>query len=529
MKLSRLVKYIHFIPILSILVLSAYLRLYRISEYMTFLGDEGRDVLVVKRMIVDGHIPFLGPTASVGGFYLGPVYYYFMAPFLWLWNLDPTGPAVMVALVGIVTVYLIYKMGSDMFDERVGLVAASIYGLSPVVIAMSRSSWNPNIVPFFSTLLVYLLWKSVAYGRGKLLFWVGFALGIGIQLHYLFLFLFVLVFAWYILFGRSRSQVKYYLLGIAGVIVGFAPFLAFELVKGFPNTHTIIRYLSEGKDTGFDLWQFLYNINDVTFRLFGRLVFRLPQPERWKIAPLGQITSWLVSIRTAIGVGLGTLAYWVVTAKRSREGHVSREVRNQYLGSAMLLLWYVVITMLFGFYKKGIYDYYLGIYFALPFLLVGIIVWQLMRYRVGKVLGIAIWIGIVILNWQGRPFLYPPNNQLAQAKLIAQAAYEKADGAPFNFALVTDHNSDHAYRYFFEIWGNKPVTLENEANDPTRKTITDQLIVICENSACQPLGHPLWEIAGFGPAEVAGSWDVSFVRIYKLVHYQAAAAGKATP
>ena len=59
--------------LLAILLLGAYMRLHQIEGYMTFLGDEGRDVLVVKRMIVDGKFTLLGPTASVGGFFLGPI------------------------------------------------------------------------------------------------------------------------------------------------------------------------------------------------------------------------------------------------------------------------------------------------------------------------------------------------------------------------------------------------------------------------------------------------------------------------
>ena len=69
---------IEFLVLLVILLAAGFLRLYRISGYMTFLGDEGRDVLVVKRIIVDHKWTLLGPTASVGGFFLGPIYYYFM-------------------------------------------------------------------------------------------------------------------------------------------------------------------------------------------------------------------------------------------------------------------------------------------------------------------------------------------------------------------------------------------------------------------------------------------------------------------
>ncbi len=59
------------IPLILILGFAAYLRLYKISGYMTFLGDEGRDVLVVMHMIVNHKFTLLGPTASVGGFFLG--------------------------------------------------------------------------------------------------------------------------------------------------------------------------------------------------------------------------------------------------------------------------------------------------------------------------------------------------------------------------------------------------------------------------------------------------------------------------
>src|SRR4051812_42834027 len=91
------------LAVLGILLVAAFLRLYRIADYMTFLGDEGRDVLVAKG-ILEGHLVFLGPRASAGDFFLGPIYYYMMAPFLWLFHYDPVGPAVMVALLSVATV-----------------------------------------------------------------------------------------------------------------------------------------------------------------------------------------------------------------------------------------------------------------------------------------------------------------------------------------------------------------------------------------------------------------------------------------
>ncbi len=45
--------------VLIILIVAAFLRLYRIQDYMTFLGDEGRDVLVAYN-ILHGHLTLLG-------------------------------------------------------------------------------------------------------------------------------------------------------------------------------------------------------------------------------------------------------------------------------------------------------------------------------------------------------------------------------------------------------------------------------------------------------------------------------------
>ena len=49
-------------------------------------------------------------------------------------------------------------IGDDNFPVKginfAGLVAALLYAISPTVIIYSRSSWNPNIMPFFALLSV---------------------------------------------------------------------------------------------------------------------------------------------------------------------------------------------------------------------------------------------------------------------------------------------------------------------------------------------------------------------------------------
>src|ERR1700690_3254568 len=98
--------------LVTILIIGAVCRLYNIAGYMTFLGDEGRDVIIVRRLLVEGHPPLIGPGTSIGNMYLGPLYYYMMAPALFLAAFSPVGPAVQIALLGIVTIWLVWFAGA---------------------------------------------------------------------------------------------------------------------------------------------------------------------------------------------------------------------------------------------------------------------------------------------------------------------------------------------------------------------------------------------------------------------------------
>lgn len=482
--------------LLGILLGGAFLRLWQISDYMTFLGDEGRDVLVVRRMIIDHKFTLLGPTASVGGFFLGPIYYYLMLPFLWLWRMNPVGPAIMVALFGVATIFLLYKAGRDFFERTTGLIAASLYAVSPLVIAYSRSSWNPNLMPFFSLLIIYLTWQISVKERWRFLFWLGFCFGIAFQIHYLAAFLTVIIVIYLLIFGKFLRQLKNYLLGILGFILGLSPFLAFELRHDFPNFKTLWRFVFESGDTGFVSWRFWPIINDVLFRSFSRLV----------AFDKTQLAKLIIVLVTIVFFYL-----FLSTFKKDKQ---------KFKTVSLVVIWLLVGVGLFTFYQKPIYDYYFGFMFTLPFLLVGKTFSFLSKNLVGKLLVTILFFYLLWVNWEGRPFKYEPNRQLAQAREISRFVLEKTEGKLFNFALVTGQNSDHAYRYFLETWGAKPVVVENTQVDPERKTVTNQLLVVCESVPCQPLGNSLWEIAGFGRAEIAGEWQVSVVKVYKLVHYE---------
>lgn len=510
------------ILLIAILVLASFLRLYKIGDYLTFLGDEGRDMLVVYN-ILHGHPTLLGPTASVGGFFLGPIYYYFMTPFVWLFNYNPVGPAVMVALFGIATVWLVYFVGSKFFNTQAGLIAAALYAISPLVIAYSRSSWNPNPMPFFVLCLLYFLYKGIDKKSWKFILLSGIFLGIAMQLHYLATFVGVIVGAYItcaFIYDIStkrvrivegfRSLVLHFTFYTLGFIIGWSPFLLFEVRHGFNNIKSIINFIFFSQETGGGD-QFGQIVGNVFFRVFGRIVTAFPDPSLVNIhTNTGLTVCFYLTIALAV-VSSGFLVFLLLKNMYKRE---------KFLQYSLFALWIGIGIFLFGFYKKNIYDYYFSFMFPMPFFLVsGIIAWSFTQKMWLKILGIVVLLALFAINIQGEPFRYPPNDQMNQVAKIARVVFDQSAHRPFNLALITGGNSDHAYRYFLTIWGNPPVTILPVAQDPKRTSVTDQLFVICEELPCHPEGYPLWEIAGFGRAQIVDKWNVSVVQVYKLVHY----------
>src|SRR3989344_9619531 len=94
-----------FVVLAGVLILALFLRVYKIDQYMIFLGDQGRDARIVKDMVVNLNTPFIGPPTSVGNIYLGPLYYYMMFVPMAIFGLNPVSAAVMNGLIGVATVF----------------------------------------------------------------------------------------------------------------------------------------------------------------------------------------------------------------------------------------------------------------------------------------------------------------------------------------------------------------------------------------------------------------------------------------
>ncbi|MDO8638566.1 MAG: glycosyltransferase [Candidatus Daviesbacteria bacterium] len=489
-----------FLAILIILSLASFLRFYKIDQYMTFLGDEGRDALVIKKILVEHDFPLLGPPTSIGNIYLGPLYYYMMAIPMALFWLNPIAAAYQVAIIGVLTVLLVYFLAKEWFGNQAAIVSSLLYAISPVNIIYSRSSWNPNPAPFFALLTIFSLYKMNQTGNFLWLILTGIAAAFVVQMHYLALVLIPIVgVLWFHQIWYSKSKkiklkypVKGTILGLLIFLFLMSPLVIFDFKYNFLNSKAITVFFTNREST--------VNLNPLNSLSRTVPIYKDNLVGRY-LAVGNSYLSLLLSILILI-----PLVYFL------KERWQKKVLYWPYLA---LGVWLFVSLIGLALYKQNIYDHYLGFLNPVPYLLLGaftslVLMLENQWSNVLKLVTLLLILLVTILNFQINPTFTTPQNQLQRTKDVSRYIIGRADGKPFNFALLSKNNYDAAYQFYLDLYGYKPKQIPFE--------ITDQLFVVCEDQICEPIGHAKQEISHFGWAKIENESSFKGVKIFKLIH-----------
>jgi GT2 family glycosyltransferase len=222
------------LTLLLILAASLFINLYKIDSLMMFYGDFGRDLLAARDMLLTGRIPLLGIPSSVVWLHQGPLSIYLISIALFIGKFNPVAPAILYAVMGVGSTFLIYILGNRLFNEKVALLAAAFYATSPIIVMNAREPYHTAPIPFFS-LLFFLVFWSVLKGRYSLVLLLFFLLGLLLQLELSNAVLFVVVgiLWWYYKLPVSRSLMIRAAIGFA---LGIFPFILHDITNRFVQT-----------------------------------------------------------------------------------------------------------------------------------------------------------------------------------------------------------------------------------------------------------------------------------------------------
>lgn len=223
--------------ILSLLFfLAFFLRFYLISDNLFFGPEQGRDLLVVRNIVEDHKFTLIGARTEIEGIFYGPAYYYLvLIPFV-LSRGDPIFIEGFLIGLSSLTVFIIYFLGKELYNKRVGLLSAALFTFSFGLIVFSRwLSHPPLVVPL--SCLFFLFLNRFLKGDKKSLIFLSVIYGISGQMQFLsYIFLGAVLLLSIIIYYKKFLAVPKLFLILNVVLLGlvaFGPVLLFDLRHNF--------------------------------------------------------------------------------------------------------------------------------------------------------------------------------------------------------------------------------------------------------------------------------------------------------
>lgn len=223
-----------------IIALGFLLRITWLQQGMVFIGDQGWFYLSARNIFLYGKIPLVGIASSHTWIHQGALWTYLLAPALFLFKFNPVSGAYLSAVIDALAIGVFYKIGSDFFSKRIGLISSLIYATSPLVIMNSRMPYHTSPIPFCTLLLIFFILRWI---NGNRIYFpmVLFMMSILYNLE-LATVVFWPVVIYLLLFGYFKKRKfalmnkRFILISIVTLLVPMIPIILYDFYNGFPQT-----------------------------------------------------------------------------------------------------------------------------------------------------------------------------------------------------------------------------------------------------------------------------------------------------
>lgn len=168
------------------------------------------------------------------------LYMYLMVPFIKVFGLNPFGARITSAIIGTLTVFIVYHLAKEIFDCKVGLLSALFLAVLPWHIHFSRVTFRAILVPCLFCLALLFFIKS--FKRPQWLVLSGFLFSISIYTYnsarvFVPLFLLGLIIIYWEYLWKNRY---YTLLAFLAFSSLFVPQLIYHLSpEGMARANTV--------------------------------------------------------------------------------------------------------------------------------------------------------------------------------------------------------------------------------------------------------------------------------------------------
>lgn len=422
-------------PLAVILVVALFVRVYRTEALLEFYYDQGRDALVIWKLWHNGKLFLVGPVTGLAGIFLGPLYYYIIAPFYLIGGGNPVIPAYFLTTLSVLAIITLYYLGWQMVDRTTGLVAAIIVSFSFYIILFGRWLSNPNLILLTSTLLLWSMWRIVDGKNKSGKWWIAVALLIGASLQFeaasaVFYLPLIGIFAWWQ--RRKLSGKKTIFAAIGILLLTLLPQILFNFRHDNILFNNFKKVLVDEKSFRLTFWEVLETRINYFWTVFSSKIF----PGKENFAFIFAFISLLA----------------IITTKRTKRLSDALKLLLLFIGMPIL-----GITLFQGNFGN-IFDYYMSGYYMPIILLFSIGMGLVWKKKVGKYIVFIFFIYFLTINGQlilkhlskdiHKPTHITLGNELQAVDWILNDAGSRGE---FNVDAYVPPVISHSYDYLF-LW-----------------------------------------------------------------------------
>lgn len=342
----------------GILAAAAYLRFQGLGRSQIG-GDQSTLLRIALKFVTTGEIPLAANKSSAGIMNPPLLEYLIVLPLF----VKPQIQSVVIffALLNWCGVVACYVFLVRLYGYRVAFIATMLFAFNPFAVHYSRFIWNPNPIPFFSTLLLGSLLTYFA-GKQRPVFLVLSFLWLAavIQLHLASLVL-IIVLGLILLLFRRLVSLRHVILGSVLFVLTFAPYLFFMQITGFIDIRATFNALG-GSEATYNLASALIARDLVTghqiFTIAGRGM------EAWQAAV------WPLHGLMTLEIGLlgAAIAYAGWRLLRSVRCGPTKAVTS----FTILLLWLLLPIFLYVRHTIYLQNFYFLYLYPVPFVLIAL-------------------------------------------------------------------------------------------------------------------------------------------------------------
>ncbi len=401
-----------------------------------FHTDIARDFLLVEDVVKHKPFTLIGPrSGGIPGVFHGPLWIYVNVPAFLLGGGNPAVVSWFWVLLYAVNVFIVYKVGTRLFDERVGYLAAAF---TAVASAFSTSSlFNPFGAVMLAPVFFLLLYDYINTNSWKSLIWSLFVLGLMIQFQMAFAGPVLVLLIPLILAKIIKHKTFKHILCFLILLIPLSTFILFDLKHQFLQTKSVINYLT-GKETS----------GQVDKPISVILHDRIHSMQTDGVGFITEGNMWMFYV---------ALAFFVFAAYRAWQ-EKKYSMFHLYLLFTYLYVGYWLVTVL---YKGTIWGYYYW-----PFLSLVCLMFASTLQFVPKLLFYPVFVAFIFfnLNMQKQMYFKPVSyfgNDGGSWRFHLRMARTAFQDAPsqFGFYVFTDdqfgYSSKYAMHYVQTLFKNK--------------------------------------------------------------------------